>query len=77
MNPLGDFYMGDEFRVFGIFDIEDGSAVRRIHVTDVSIAVLDHHLAAAENIDTPNLFNILPDAKLRQVFLAHGLSPVL
>ncbi len=48
----------DDARIGGIADIDDGGAVRRRHVADIGIAVLDDHLAAAGNVEMPDAADI-------------------
>ena len=71
MNAARDFHLRDNFGVLGVFDIEDRRAVGRVHVTDVSIAVLDDHLAAPRHVRSSDLFYVFANAKLGQVCFAH------
>jgi hypothetical protein len=47
VQPFGDLYMRDDFGVLRILDIDDRRAVRRVHMADVGVAVLDDHRTAA------------------------------
>ena len=47
VQTLGNFQVGDDFRILRILDVDDRSAVRRIHVTDVGVTVFDDDGAAA------------------------------
>jgi hypothetical protein len=75
---LGDFNVRDDFRVLGIFDIEDRRAMRRVHVADERIALLNDNLPAAGHIRPSDLSHFFSDTKLRSVPVpfAHDSSPL-
>jgi hypothetical protein len=52
--------------------------MRRIHVADERVAVLDDDLPAASHVRASDLSHVLADTKLRRiaVSLAHNFSPV-
>jgi hypothetical protein len=59
MKPHGDFELGDKLRVFRVFDVENRSSVRRIHVAHVAIVIFDHGLPAAGQVDSCDLFDFV------------------
>ena len=73
MHALRDFNLSDDLRVLGIFDIDDACPVRRVHVPDEGVAVLDYDLPAACNIRASDLSYVFADSKLWRVTvsLAH------
>jgi hypothetical protein len=73
MYALRDFNLSDGLRMFGIFDIEDCRPMRRIHVADERIAILDYDLPATRHIRASDLSYVFADTKLWRiaVLLAH------
>src|SRR3546814_10105337 len=55
--------LGDDSRVLGVAHVEDGGAVGRLHVADVGIAVLHHHLAAARQVEVSDAADVAGEAR--------------
>src|SRR5678815_1247093 len=73
MYALRDFNLSDNLRMLWIFDIEDRRSMRRIHVTDERVAVIDYDLPATRHIRASDLSYVFADTKLWRiaVLLAH------
>ena len=65
VHALGDFDLGDDFRLLGIFDVEDRCAMGRVHMADIGVTVFDDDLAAAGQVGAADQFHVLADAKFR------------
>ena len=73
MHALRDFNLSDNLRMLWIFDIEDRRPMRRVHVADERVAVLDYDLPATRHIRASDLSYVFADTKLWRiaVLLAH------
>ena len=71
--PLWDFNLSDGLRMLGIFDIEDRRPMRRVHVADERVSVLDYDLPATRHIRASDLSYVFADTELWRiaVLLAH------
>ena len=58
MHALGNFNLRDNFRVLRVFHVKNRRAMRRIHVTDECIAVLDDDLPAPRYVGSADQFYI-------------------
>jgi hypothetical protein len=62
--------------MLGVFNIEDRRPVRRVHMANERVTVLDYDLPAAGHIRASDLSHVFPDTKLRRIAvpLAHKIS---
>src|SRR5262245_62652076 len=74
VKPHGDLDLGDDLGMLGISDVEDRSAMGRIHVSHVAVAVFDFGLPAARQIDFSDLLDLVAYPNLHLRPLAVGAA---
>src|SRR5713226_3920942 len=74
METLWYFKLRDQLGVFGIFDVDDRSAIGRVHMTHVRVAVFNDHRTPSGQIHAADLFDLVTYANRWGSIRCHSLS---